>query len=78
MRNVASAIIIASACAVFIGAAYVKHSDSSMALTILGLVVGAIGVHGWFKAAKPDARGSGKNVRFRTVPPRPPIYQSLG
>jgi len=48
MRNIGAAIIIASACAVFIAAAFVNHSEGSMALTFLGVVVGAIGVRGWF------------------------------
>ncbi len=52
MRSLGASIIIASACAVFIGAAFVKHSDSSVALTILGLVVGAIGLRGCFAAAE--------------------------
>lgn len=58
MRSIGAAIIIASSCATFIGAAYVGHSDSSMALTILGLVVGAIGLRGWFQAAAADTSGN--------------------
>lgn len=54
MRSIGAAIIVASSCAVLIGAAFVKHSDSSMALTFLGLIVGAIGLQGWFKAAAGD------------------------
>jgi hypothetical protein len=54
MRSIGAAIIISSACAVLIGAAFVNHSDTSMALTFLGFVVGAIGLHGWFTASCHD------------------------
>ncbi len=52
MRSIAASIIISSACAVFIAAAFVQHSDTNLFLNAVALVVGAIGLTGWFAASR--------------------------
>ena len=54
MRSIASSIIILSACAVFIAAAFVQHNDTSLFLNVVAVVVGVIGLIGWFTASKYD------------------------
>ena len=56
MRSIASSIIIMSACAVFIAAAFVRHDDTSLFLNALAVVVGGIGLIGWFTASKNDSQ----------------------
>jgi hypothetical protein len=51
MRSLAASIIIFSACATFIAAALVQHSGTNLFLNGVGLVVGAVGLIGWFTAS---------------------------
>lgn len=52
MRSLASSIIILASCVVFSAAAFVQHSDTNLFLNGVAVIVGVVGIHGWFTSAR--------------------------
>lgn len=54
MRSIAASIIVFGSCVVFAAAGFVRHSDTNLFLNAVGMIVGVIGLIGWFTASKND------------------------
>jgi len=52
MKSISASIIVVAGTVLILGGSYIPHSDTKLFVQIVGCVVGAVGLWGWFQTIK--------------------------
>jgi len=47
-KHISAAIIVLAAAVLIVGGSYIAHSDTKLFVQVVGCIVGAVGLGGWF------------------------------
>src|SRR5688572_24670396 len=47
-KHISAAIVVLAGAILLLGGSYIRHSDTKLFVQIVGCIVGAIGLYGWF------------------------------
>ena len=48
MKSISASSIVLAAAVLIVGGSYIQHSDTKLFVQVVGCVVGAVGLGGWF------------------------------